>query len=406
MAVSAATRKSHDDASVADVERRVRPVAFAFVVFGSFAGAWAVAPADIERTFGLSDPQLGFLLAAGIVAATTFAAFGGAITDRFGARRVLASMLAVWAAFIAIQGASPRLAVFAPAFIVGISAGGVVDVVMNVVAADALSHEPGRLVRFHGLFNFGAMAGAAVTGVVLRIDGSWRIVWFAVAVIAAVLAVTVTRDRRMPEPPRVEHVSMVRALIGLRHEGLLVLALVFGAAAMVEGGIATWGILFLRDHLGVGVLAGVTAYVVGQGLATLARFGGRGLVDALGTRVAIALGAALAAAGIAAVALSGDAVIASAGLALAAVGISVVWPLLIADVNNEARHPALAIGGVTACGYLGMVIGPPIVGVLSGAFGLRTGLVVLAGIAVFVAVTPSHVRVEPAIEPATDLPPA
>jgi MFS family permease len=349
----------------------VRPVAFAFVVFGSFAGAW-----------------------------------GGAITDRFGARRVLASMLAVWGAFIAIQGASPRLAVFAPAFIVGLSAGGVVDVVMNVVAADALSHEPGRLVRFHGLFNFGAMAGAAVTGVVLRIDGSWRIVWFAVAVIAAVLAVTVTRDRRMPEPPRVEHVSMVRALIGLRHEGLLVLALVFGAAAMVEGGIATWGILFLRDHLGVGVLAGVTAYVVGQALATLARFGGRGLVDALGTRVAIALGAALAAAGIAAVALSGDAVIASAGLALAAVGISVVWPLLIADVNNEARHPALAIGGVTACGYLGMVIGPPIVGVLSGAFGLRTGLVVLAGIAVFVAVTPSHVRVEPAIEPATDLPPA
>ena len=57
---------------------------------------------------------------------------------------------------------------------------------------------------------------------------------------------------------------------------------------------------------------------------------------------------------------------ASIGLALACVGITVVWPLLLADVNNEARHPALAIGGVTAAGYLGMVAGPPIVGVLSG----------------------------------------
>ena len=73
-------------------------------------------------------------------------------------------------------------------------------------------------------------------------------------------------------------------------------------------------------------------------------------------------------------------------------GISVVWPLLLADVNNEARHPALAIGGVTACGYLGMVAGPPLVGLVSSAFGLRTGLMVLAAIAMFVALTPAHVR--------------
>ena len=89
--------------------------------------------------------------------------------------------------------------------------------------------------------------------------------------------------------------------------------------------------------------------------------------------------------------------LAAAGLAAAAVGISVVWPLLIADVNNEAAHPALAIGGVTACGYLGMVAGPPLVGVISGVFGLQTGLLVLAGIALFVAVTPAHVRTRSAV---------
>jgi hypothetical protein len=61
-------------------------------------------------------------------------------------------------------------------------------------------------------------------------------------------------------------------------------------------------------------------------------------------------------------------------------------------VNNEARHPGLAIGGVTAAGYLGMVAGPPIVGVLSGVFDLATGLLVLAAAALFVAVTPAHVR--------------
>ena len=72
---------------------------------------------------------------------------------------------------------------------------------------------------------------------------------------------------------------------------------------MVEGGIATWGILYLRDNLGLGVLAGVSAYVVGESLATFARIGGGPIISRLGTRRAVVIGASLAAAGIATEAL-------------------------------------------------------------------------------------------------------
>ena len=65
----------------------LRPVAAAFIVFGLFAGAWAVAAVDIERTFGLSDAELGLLLAAGIVAATAIAAIGGALDRPLGCGR-------------------------------------------------------------------------------------------------------------------------------------------------------------------------------------------------------------------------------------------------------------------------------------------------------------------------------
>ena len=373
------------------VPTTLRPVVASFVVFGFFAGAWAVATVDIERTFHLSDTGLGALLAAGIIAATAVAAIGGAITDRWGAGPSLTRALVVWGALLALEAAAPHLVLFVLALVMAMAAGGLVDVVMNIVAADALAHDAGRLVRFHGLFNGGCVAGAAVTGVALRFGASWRVVWFGVAIVGVVTGI-VTRRARLPEPERFDHPSMWRALAGLRHEGLVVLALVFAAAAMVEGGIATWGILYLRGHLGLGVLAGVSAYVVGEGLATFARLGGGPMVGALGTRRAVVIGGTLAAAGIATEALCGAAGIAAAGLAAAAVGISVVWPLLLADVNNEARHPALAIGGVTACGYLGMVAGPPLVGTLSGLFGLETGLLVLAAIALCVALVPAHVR--------------
>ncbi len=172
----------------------------------------------------------------------------------------------------------------------------------------------------------------------------------------------------------------------------MILAIVFAASAMVEGGIATWGVLYLRGHLGLGVLAGVGAYVVGESLATLTRMAGGPSVGRLGTRRGVAFGAGLSGIGIALEALTSVPAIGAIGLAIACVGITVVWPLLLADVNNEARHPALAIGGVTAAGYLGMVAGPPIVGILSGVFDLTTGLMVLAATALFVAVTPAHVR--------------
>ncbi len=271
----------------------LRPVAASFIIFGIYGGAWAVAAVDVERAFNLTDAELGLLLAGGILAATVVAAFGGAISDRIGAGRTLSRSMFLWAALVGVEALAPHIGVFAPLFIAALAAGGLLDVVMNVIAADALGAEPGRLVRFHGLWNAGTVFGAIAAGVVLRLGGGWRSAWIAIAIVGIAVAASVSRSR-VPEPARVEHPSMWRALLGLRHEGLVVLAIVFAASAMLEGGIATWGVLFLRSHLGVGVLGGVGAYVAGASLATITRIAGGPMFGALGTRRAVALGAGLA----------------------------------------------------------------------------------------------------------------
>jgi MFS family permease len=360
-------------------------------VFGVYAGAFAVAAVDIERTFNLSDAQLGFLLAAGIIAATGLVAVGGIIIDRWGAGLLLARAVIAWGCLLLLEGLAPHVALYVPAFILAVSAGGMLDVVLNVSSAEALSAQPGKLVRFHSLWNFACVLGAIVCGVILRVGWSWRVMWVGLAVVVIIDGIATYRAK-IPSPEQVEHPSMWRALVGLRHEGLTVLACVFAASAMVEGGIATFGVLYLRAHVGLGVLAGVGAYVVGNLLAMGARFGGASIVDTLGTRRSVMFGALIAAAGITIEVTAPAAWLAAAGLAAASAGVSLVWPLLMADVSNEARHPALAIGGVTAAGYLGMVAGPPIVGVVAVQFGRPAGLMVLAFIALFVALTPAHVR--------------
>jgi MFS family permease len=102
----------------------------------------------------------------------------------------------------------------------------------------------------------------------------------------------------------------------------------------------------------------------------------------------------LAAAGLLVEAAAPNTAIAVTGLVLAALGVSMCWPLLVSAVGNAFDRPAVAVGGLTAAGYLGIVAGPPLVGGISGLAGLRAGLVALAVIAAGAALT-AAIRLAP-----------
>ena len=70
---------------------------------------------------------------------------------------------------------------------------------INVTAADALAHEPHRLVQFHGIWNGACVLGATTTGIVLWYGVSWRWVWAGLAV-AAIIHGLVTYRAQIPQP--------------------------------------------------------------------------------------------------------------------------------------------------------------------------------------------------------------
>ena len=359
----------------------LRPVAVAFAVFGAFWGSWAVAAIDVEHFLRVSHAGLGSVLAIAVVGGTIANAIGGTLAERHGTRAALSTSLLVWALTLAVLSLVHPRPAFIAVFVASVAIGGGVDVVMNVAASAAMADAPGRLLRFHALFNAGAVTGAGVTALLTHSGVSWRVVWAGIAVGALVLALVVARtDLPAGEPG--EHVSIRDGLAALSRAGLVRLAVVFALAAMVEGGIDTWGVLFLRSKLAIGVLAGAAAYVAGQALATTARASAGGLARGIHSGRGASLGAILAGAGLLTEALSPVAVVAGMGLAAAAVGISMCWPLFLAEATAGEERPALLVGGITAAGYVGFVAGPPVVGWVSSAWGLKVGLVLLAGAAV------------------------
>ena len=353
-----------------------------FLWFGLFWGSFAVVTFDLEHFLHLGDAGFGALLTAAVAAGIVSNLTGGALTKRLGARRALVGAIALWSLFELGLAAMPVPVVFAGLFVVGVAVSGLVDLGINVAGTARYGGDPGRLAQVNALFNAGALLGAAVAASLLATGQSWRWAWGAFGVAGLALALATSSDAA-PEAPAGEGVTSP-ALLWRRH--LLVLAAAFALAALVEGGLDTWGVLYLRAHLGLTALAGGAGYVAGQALAAAARVWLGPRAGRLGGALGAALGAGLAAAGLAIEAL-GPGPVAVLGLAIAILGISLCWPLLMAAAGRSGANLPAVVGALVAVGYLGFLVGPSAVGWISGAVGLRMGILVLAAAAAFSAST-------------------
>jgi MFS family permease len=359
------------------------PVVASFATFGLFWGSWAVMLFNIQRAFSLNDAQLGVLLAVAIAVAGASSAVMAHLADRVGARRLLWIALFAWSALLCVLALTQDRWSFAAVLVLVEIAGGSIDTAMNAEASHRLVGNPSTLVRLHALFNMGALTGAAVAALVIHAGVSWRWIWPAIALVALAVGVwTLVTDQGTalsgsasggPAPQTRAH-----PIRRLRRDGLLLLLVVFALAEVTEGGVDTWGVLYLRNHLATGVLLGAGAYVVGQLVAVTTRGAGGSLVGRLSTRHALITGGCVAGAGILLESLSPLSGLAALGLALGAGGASLFWPLVMSTVSRMASQLVSAVGAFTAAGYVGWVAGAPIVGWVSQSLGPARGLQVLA----------------------------
>ena len=226
---------------------------------------------------------------------------------------------------------------------------------MNAAASRRLAGRPGALVRFHALFNTGALIGAATAGAGHRPGVSWRWLWptspssWRVAVGDLGCSRTRTggtgthrrRRRRAARAGPTAHGPSRR----LRVDGLLVFLVVFALAEITEGGVDTWGVLYLRTHLAAGVLLGAGAYVVGQSVAATTRGAGGPLlgpplrpVGAGGRRPAWPAAASCSSRS------RRRRRSPPSGWPSGPAGASLFWPLVMSQVSRQASRPTAPSG--------------------------------------------------------------
>src|SRR5581483_1225351 len=192
---------------------------------------------------------------------------------------------------------------------------------------------------------------------------------------------------RHPDPPMRGTARRARL-----ERALLVIGLIGAAAFVVEGAIENWSAIFLERQLDAEpAVSGLGPGVFGASMAA-GRFLGQA-AGRLSDRVLLTAGASAAAAGCAVVASAPDAAIALVGFAVAGGGISLNAPVIFGAAGRRRADAAAAVATVTTLAYLGFFIGPPLLGGLAQAGGLRLAFAVLTGIAIAVAAAAGRLRV-------------
>jgi len=354
-----------------------------FLVLGLGMGAWGAQVPAVKQHYGLDESALSMALLAAAAGAVLCLFTAGMLVARFGARHCIqtAGLVLFSALALVLQFQSyPLLLVL----MLLLGAGSALfDVAMNS-EGNTLETQSERKVMsgLHAMFSLGGMAGALVCAGMHRLVVPVGVQLVAVALVLAPMmfwaAQRVTSHRLAADavPPAFA-----------RPRGLLLwMGLLTTLGMVAEGAMYDWSALFVRQELHTDEATGALAFAAFSAAMAGGRFVGDWVRGHFAPVALLRRSGALAALGMALALTAGAPWAALFGFMLVGLGLSNVVPVVFAAAGQVPGIPAAqGVAAVSAVGYMGFMIGPPLIGVLAKATTLSAALWTVALFAVLMA---------------------
>lgn len=359
------------------------PIA-AFAAMGVLWGTFAAVLPDLKAQLGVTEAELGLVILPTPLAAVTAMLLAPIIGAMLGRVALPVATLLMAAAF-ALPGQAASVWVFPLAMMCCGGATGLTDVLMNARVA-ALENDRGlHLMNLcHAAYSFGYAGGAISTGFMRGAGWSPDWVMGVCAALAGVMALlTLERDGtihglRKPKDGTAGHLGLIPVIGG----GIVLIAF------LTENAAENWSALHIEKTLGGRPEEGALGPAVLALTMGFARLAGQGIVQRVDPFRLLMGGAVLSACGALVAAGAVSPAMAYAGFIVMGIGSSVIAPTAFSMVGRlaEPEARARAIARATLLGYFGYFFGPPSLGFLAGAFGLRFAFVFAAAMLMMVLI--------------------
>lgn len=351
-------------------------VASLFFLQGICFATWASRIPSIQQDLHLSDGTLGLILFALPAGSMLALPLSGWLVTRFGSKTVVINTLIVYAlTLVGIGLARDAFQIIAVLILFGM-AGNTANIAMNTQAV-GVEAKYGRniMASFHGLWS---LAGFTAAGIGTYMIGNGVIPFYHFIIIGAftLIATAIIFQYLLPNEERSAQKSK---LFVMPDKSLVALGILAFCCMMCEGAMFDWSGVYFKKVVGAEAAwigAGYTAF-----MCTMAagRFIGDWVTEQLGFIRTVQISGILIATGLAIALLFPYLMPAIAGFFLVGLGVSSVVPLVYSRAGrSKTMSPGVALAAVSSIGFLGFLIGPPVIGVVAGISGLRASFVIIA----------------------------
>jgi MFS family permease len=313
----------------------------------------------------------------------------GWLIQAWGNPTVMQGAAAALCATLPLLPLAPSLPWLVLALFVFGAATGLLDVAMNVQAV-AIEQRHGRPIMsgLHGTYSVGGLAGAATAGVLAGhgLPPFPHLASIAVALVGpALVAGRFLLPSAAPEEGAPVFAIPPRALLGL---GVLSFCVLLN-----EGSVVNWSAVYLQNWLGSTPTIAAAGYAVFSLAMAGIRFGGDALTLRLGAERMVRYGGLVTFLGLGAALVIGSIPATVVGFACVGIGMAVTFPLAMSAAGRTpGLAPGSAIGAVATAGYSGVLVGPPLIGVIADSAGLRSGLALVVVLSLITALLAPAVR--------------
>lgn len=371
-------------------------VGILFFMAGLCFSSWASRIATIQQTMGLTDAGLGAVLFSLPVGLMLSLPFSGWVITRIGSKKLLLSAILVYGTCLISLGLAQntfQLIICLVCF--GFSSNAVnISVNTQAVAAEGMYDKP-IMASFHGLWSMAGFTGAGIGTVMIanRIDPFRHFI-----LVLVILAIGVAVASRYLYDDAGAPKNKDAASVSLREKfRLMVPLLTLGSIAfcsmICEGAMFDWSVVYFKKVVDAPIAlqgAGFTAFMF-----TMA--GGRFIADwfahRFGLKRTLQVSGSLTASGLLVAIIFPYFYTAMAGFLLVGAGVSSVVPMVYSAAGRSKTMSAgVALAAVSTIGFIGFLVGPPVIGFIAGLATLRASFAFIAVMGISVVVLSTRAR--------------
>lgn len=375
-------------------KKRIRiAVSLFYFSMGLCFASWASRIPDIKTALTLSDAAFGTILFALPVGQFLMMPFSGKLVTHFGSSKVILFAMPLYALCLTNLGlATHGWHLGIGLFLFGVF-GNMCNIAVNTqgIAAEKLYERP-IMSAFHGGWSVAGFIGALVGLAMINLKVTpYHHFWIVIGIVSAIISLnyrSLVQGKSLPTMA-----SSKKRFFSKPDSTLLQLGVIGFCSMASEGAMFDWSGVYFKDVVKAPsslVILGYTSFMI---MMASGRFVADRVAARIGRKHLLQVSGILISSGLFLSVFFPYLITSTIAFMMVGLGVSSIVPSVYSAAGkHNTIAPGIALATVSSVSFLGFLMGPPLIGYISAAAGLRYSFAVIGVFGICITLLVSKIR--------------